>query len=105
MLVTAAAPDLDLGFKSMFGGIMAYAAGAPFASLSDVGLAIKLAGADREMLLAIEGAVPLRYEPDQPPSKSYVVLPPSVMDDAAALHDWLKRSVAGLAPKRAKARA
>jgi TfoX/Sxy family transcriptional regulator of competence genes len=67
----ASPPDLELSFRPMFGGIMGYASGKVFASLSDVGLALKLTGADREALLAIPGSKPLQYEPDQPPSKSY----------------------------------
>jgi len=98
----AAAPDVELSFRKMFGGIMGYAAGVVFASLSDVGLALKLAGADRDRALALPGAMPLRYEPDAPPSKSYVVLPPAIVGDDAALHDWIVTSVRSLRPKAAK---
>jgi len=103
-LVEAAAPDLDLSFRPMFGGIMGYAGGAALLSLSNVGLAIKVRGADWDKLLAVEGALPLRYEPDSPPSKSYVVVPASVLDEAPALHDWLTRAARGLAPKPKKSR-
>ncbi|QYE35918.1 TfoX/Sxy family protein [Polymorphobacter sp. PAMC 29334] len=98
----AAAPDLDLSFRKMFGGIMGYAAGVVFASLSDVGLALKLSGTERDRALALPGALPLRYEPDAPSSKSYVVLPSEVVADSAALHDWAVASVAGLKPKPVK---
>jgi TfoX/Sxy family transcriptional regulator of competence genes len=97
----AAPPDLELAFRPMFGGVMGYAAGKVFASLSDVGLALKLSGADREALLATPGAKPLRYEPDQPPSKSYVVVPEAMLSDPGHLRLWIVRSVAGLAPKPA----
>jgi len=99
----AAAPDIEMSFRKMFGGIMGYAAGVVFASLSDVGLALKFAGGERDRALALPGAVPLRYEPDAPPSESYVVMPALVVDDAAALHDWISVSVAGLKPKPRKA--
>ncbi len=102
--VAAAPPDLELAFKPMFGGIMAYAEGRPFASLSDVGLALKLAGADREALLATPGAQPLRYAADQPPSKSYVVAPEAMLSDLDGLRGWIARSVAGLASKPARRR-
>ena len=46
IMETASPPGLELGFRPMFGGITAYANGAPFASLSDVGLALKMTGAD-----------------------------------------------------------
>ena len=98
----AAPPDLELDFRPMFGGIMGYAAGRVFASLSDVGLALKLSGANREALLAIDGAKPLRYAPDQPPSKSYVVVPEAMLSDPAGLRTWMARSVSGLAPPTAR---
>lgn len=89
----AVAPDVPLTFKPMFGGILAYADGKPLASLSDVGLALKLAPADQDELLKIKGAKRLQYEPSQPPSKSYIVVPPSLLKDRAALHGWVLRSV------------
>jgi TfoX/Sxy family transcriptional regulator of competence genes len=46
IMEAASPPDLELGFRSMFGGIMGYAAGQAFASLSNVGLALKMTGAD-----------------------------------------------------------
>jgi TfoX/Sxy family transcriptional regulator of competence genes len=98
-LIVAAVPDLDLSFRKMFGGIMGYAAGMPFASLSDVGLALKFTTAERERALALPGAAPLRYEPDSPPSKTYVVLPTDIVADSAQLHDWIAASVKLLKPK------
>lgn len=98
----AAAPDIELSFRAMFGGIMAYAVGMPFASLSNVGLALKFTPAERDRVLAVPGAVPLRYEPGDPPSKTYVVLPPDIVADDAALREWIDSSVAGLKPKKAK---
>lgn len=92
----AAPPDMPLGFRPMFGGIMAYCEGKPFASLSNVGLALKLAGGDHTALLAEEGASALRYEPDQPASKSYVVVPPGMLADLDRLRHWIVRSAAGL---------
>ncbi len=100
----AAPPDLELAFKPMFGGIMGYAGGKVFVSLSDVGLALKLAGADRDELLTIAGSKPLQYEPDQPPSKSYVVAPESMLSDLDDLRMWIARSVEGLAAKGAGTR-
>jgi len=102
--VATAPPDLELTFRPMFGGIMSYAEGKVFASLSDVGLALKLSGPDRDDLLAIPGSTPLRYAPDQPPSKSYVVVPEAMLSDLEVLRTWITRSVAGLAPKSARNR-
>jgi TfoX/Sxy family transcriptional regulator of competence genes len=101
----AAPPDLELVFKPMFGGILAYAYGKPLASLSDVGLAVKASGALNAELLATPGAVALRYQPDAPPSKTYVVAPDAMLQDRDALRDWIVRAAAGLAATPAKAKA
>jgi TfoX/Sxy family transcriptional regulator of competence genes len=100
-IVQSASPDLELAFKPMFGGIMVYAGGKPFASLSDVGLALKLTGAAREDLLALPGAAALRYEPDAPVSKTYVVVPAQMLTQPDVLRGWIGRSAAA-APTPAK---
>jgi TfoX/Sxy family transcriptional regulator of competence genes len=95
----AVPPQLEIRFKPMFGGILAYAFDKPCGSLSDAGLALKLSGALREELLAVAGAVPLRYAPDQPLSKTYVVVPDSMLADREILSVWIARTVAGLKTK------
>ena len=102
-LLAAAAPDLELTFRPMFGGIMGYAMGRPFASLSDAGLALKLAGADHAALLAVPGARPLQHGPDSPASRSYVLLPASLVDEPAQLAAWARRSAASVTAQPAKA--
>ena len=77
----------------MFGGIMAYIEGRPLASLSDVGIGLKLARADLAEGLELEGAEMLRYAPEAPASKSYLRLPDALVADDAALSDWLGRGV------------
>ncbi len=104
ILEKAAPPELELAFRPMFGGIMGYAAGKVFASLSDVGLALKLSGENHTALLAIEGSKPLQYEPDQPTSKSYVVVPEAMLENAEQLRDWVVRSASGLTPKSERRR-
>ncbi len=104
ILEKAAPPDMELAFRPMFGGIMGYATGKVFASLSDVGLALKLSGESRDVLLTVQGSKPLQYEPDQPPSKSYVVVPESMLSDFDGLRNWIVRSAAGVAPKSARSR-
>jgi TfoX/Sxy family transcriptional regulator of competence genes len=104
VLQAAAPPDMELQFKAMFGGILAYYEGKPLASLSDVGLALKLAGADHAALMAEPGAKALQYEPDQPLSKTYVVVPGAMLDDKEALRDWIARSAAGLPQPSKKSR-
>ena len=103
-LQQAAPLDLELSFRPMFGGIMGYAGGLVFCSLSDVGLALKMAGEDHAALGAVPGARPLRYEPDDPPSKSYVLVPDAMLSDPTSLGAWVARSVAGLKPAKRKVR-
>jgi TfoX/Sxy family transcriptional regulator of competence genes len=106
MLIEAVPPDLDVVFRPMFGGIMAYAAdGEPFASLSDVGLGLKFAGSERDMMLALPGAAPLRYGPDQPPSKSYVLVPETMLSEPDQLRPWVIQFISGLPSKRTRNRA
>jgi len=92
----AAPPELELAFRPMFGGIMAYAEGRPFASLSDMGMAIKAKGPLMAEFLAEAGARPLRYRPEAPPSKSCVIVPDAMLDDRDALQDWIARAAAAL---------
>ena len=109
ILQKAAPPDLELAFRPMFGGILAYVEGKPFASLFDGGLGLKLAGADHAEFSALPGAKPLQYEPNSPPSKSYVVAPEAMLADPMALRPWIVRGAAGLkkivkTPRAAKPR-
>ncbi len=90
----AAPPDIELRFKPMFGGIGVYADGRMCISLSDVGLALKLGNADRARLLKLKGAKALQYEPDAPPSKSYVVVPDAMLTDRTELGRWIAISAA-----------
>ncbi len=102
-LEAAAPPDMELAFKSMFGGIMAYAHGKPFCSLSDVGLALKMEDAtEHKALLAVPGTKALQYDPSQPVSKTYVVVPDAMLQDKAAFRGWIVRSVASLKARPAK---
>lgn len=92
--VMLAAPDPNaISFRPMFGGVMAYANGKPFASLSNVGLAIKLDPVYYDALLRERGARPLRYEPTSPPSRQYVLVPDAMLDDIARLSVWLAHSI------------
>jgi TfoX/Sxy family transcriptional regulator of competence genes len=104
VMEAASPPDLELAFRPMFGGIFGYAAGQAFASLSNVGLALKMTGADHAALSKVAGVKPLRYEPDDPPSKSYLLLPPTMLSDPDSLRVWIARSAAGLKPAARKPR-
>jgi len=103
-LEQAVGNSLELAFRPMFGGICAYSGGRIFASLSDVGLALKLSAEDRAALLKEPGAAPLQYEPNTPPSREYVTVPPQILADDAALAGWSRRSAAYAASLPAKAK-
>lgn len=97
-------PTLELSFRHMFGGVMIYSSGRPFASLAEQGLALKLNESDRKALLQEPGAEPLRHD-GEAPSKQYVVVPVHIIEDSEQLGMWLERSalfVAGLPVKKKK---
>ncbi|MCW3097351.1 MAG: TfoX N-terminal domain protein [Chthonomonadaceae bacterium] len=83
----------DWTFKPMFGGVSGYVEGRICASLSNIGLALKLSPDTQEQLLNLEGAKRLRYEPDAPESKQYIVVPERLCADAKELAVWVERSV------------
>lgn len=93
---------VDWRFKPMFGGIGVYANDKMCVSLSDIGLAVKLTGADYEALLKLKGAKPLQYEPGAPVSKTYVVVPDAMLSDAKALGHWLAVTAAQAAAAPSK---
>ena len=100
----AAPPDMDMTFRAMFGGILAYVDGKPLASLSDVGLALKLFKDDHKDLIATSGAKALQYDASQPISKTYVVVPEAMLKDKDTLRSWIKRAADGLTSQPAKAK-
>lgn len=99
----AAAPRaIELLSKPMFGGIGVYADGRMFCSLSNVGLALKLGGDAYAALLKVKGAKALQYEPNMPPSKSYVVVPDAMLKDRKTLGGWIAKSAAFVKSEPAK---
>ncbi len=87
------APDMEITFKPMFGGMSDYVRERVFATLSDVGLALKLPAEAQAGLLAEPGAKRLQYEPDAPESKQYIVAPDCLRSDPEAFAPWVQRSV------------
>jgi TfoX/Sxy family transcriptional regulator of competence genes len=85
-------PRLEVVFRPMFGGACGYVKGRVFASVSDVGLALKLPATVQEDFLR-EGAKRLQYQPDMPPSKHYLVVPARFREDAEALAEWARHSI------------
>lgn len=89
----AVAPDLELTFRAMFGGAGVYAYGQMFASLSGVGLALKLSAETQTEFLKVEGAKRLQYDPSMPPSKQYILVPSSYLSKPKTLGKWVKASL------------
>ena len=83
----------DWVFKPMFGGVSGYVEDRICASLSNIGLALKLDSDTQKKLLSLEGAKRLRYEPDAPESKQYIVVPESVCAAEKELAAWVQQSV------------
>ncbi len=89
------AVEYEIRFRPMFGGILAYTFGRPFASLSHAGIALKLSADDRARLMEDEGGYPLRYKPSDPPSKSYTIIPERMVEaQGEDLKEWLVLSMA-----------
>lgn len=92
--------DLAIECKHFFSGAAAYANGRIFMTLTPAGLALKLPQRARARLLASGGAQ-LRYFPDGPIKKDYVVVPETLAKDASALGPWIEESI-GFARNRPK---
>ncbi len=71
---------------------MGYVEDRPFCSLSNMGIAIKLGEPERGELLDEPDARPLQYSPTDPPSKSYVLVPPLFHSNPGQLRRWLLQS-------------
>src|SRR5258705_9946864 len=85
-------PNVALTFKSMFGGLGAFADGRIFAAHAANGLALKLPPDEIEQALSIGGVY---MEDDNQGSKaaSYGVLPREGQIDAAAVRPWVERTI------------
>ncbi len=85
--------DLAIECKHFFSGAAAYANGRIFMTLTPAGVALKLPERSRDRLIASGGAQ-LRYFPDGPIKKDYVVVPEPLANDASALTPWIEESIA-----------
>ena len=83
----------EIACKHFFSGAAAYVGGQIFMTLTPIGLALKLCERDRARLAAL-GATPLRYFPNAPIKKDYVVLPETIVSDDTALAPWARASMA-----------
>ena len=89
--------------RSMFGQPCAFSGGNMCAGLFGDALFVRLGEADRAAQLALPGARPFEPMPGRP-MREYVVVPPSMHADAAALDGWIARAVAyaGALPAKGK---
>src|SRR5690349_7369498 len=84
--------DPGLDFRPFFGGLGGWASGHFFAFYSgrDHGLYLKLSLEDQAELLAAAG---LKMSRQHELGKHYLLVPPGVMNNPAALSEWVERSV------------
>ena len=85
--------NVKLACKHFFSGAAVYADGRICASLTPVGFAIKLPKASRDTLLKQKAAKPLKYFPNGPVKREYVVLPKALVNDLRSFRRWLEVSV------------
>ena len=85
-------PEIELEVKHFFSGAAAYANGRLCITLTTVGLALKLPE-DSRARLKKKGAKPLRYFPNGPIKKDYVVVPRSYREDRRKLATWARKSI------------
>jgi TfoX/Sxy family transcriptional regulator of competence genes len=83
---------IELECRPFFGGAAAYANGCIFMTLTRVGVALKLPG-DSRAALRRRGATPLRYFPDGPIKKDYVIVPDRIARSPAAFAPWVVKSI------------
>ncbi len=86
------AAGTTLEIRHFFGGAAAYANGRICISLTPTGLAMKLPPHHRTQLIEA-GAQPLRYFPNAPVKKQYVVVPPEIHKDEGLLTEWALKSI------------
>ena len=87
------APEKEITFKAMFGGAGVYVDGIILATLSNVGIGLKLSPSHQDELLAQAGAKRLQYDESMPPSKSYIQPPGSMQSNAIELAKWVAYSI------------
>jgi hypothetical protein len=91
--------------KKMFGYPAAMVGGQLFAGLHQESMILRLSADDRAALLKLKGARVFEPMPGRP-MRDYVVVPPSVLQSAEQLSDWLAKALAytkSLPPKAKKA--
>lgn len=83
---------VELEIKHFFSGAACYAGGSICITLTPVGLAMKLSEADRAAARKAGGRA-LRYFPNGPIKKDYVVLPGKIRGNTRSLRAWARKSI------------
>ena len=83
----------DLECKHFFSGAALYAGKKICLTLTPVGLAIKLPGGTKDRLLKSKKAVSLRYFPNAPIKKDYVLFPSGIEKGSKAVHKYVRESI------------
>ncbi len=96
-LVSRAIPQTPRGVrlqcKHFFSGAALYVNGKICASLTPVGLAVKLPEQSRARLVSTRRARPLRYFPAGPIKREYVALSRAILENPSQLRRWLTGSI------------
>lgn len=79
--------------RKMFGYPAAFVGGNLVTSLHETRWVVRLPDEERAELLALPGAKPFEPMPGRP-TTGYACLPPSIVDDDAALDRWVARALA-----------
>ena len=85
--------NVDLECKHFFSGAAVYANGRICITLTPVGFAVKLPEESRNALMRDNGTKHLRYFPEGPIKKNYVVLPEAMLKDIRTLRHWVEVSI------------
>lgn len=106
-LFHAALPkDPRISTLNMFGGVAAMVNGNMFGGLFARSALVKLAEADQQEAMRLDGAEPFDPMGNGRVMKDTIMLPDSVMDEPGELRDWLRKAfdyAATLPPKQKKA--
>ena len=88
--------------RPIMGGVIGFADGRTFVSLSTGGFGVKLLPADRERALARPGATGMRHSPEEPESKSYITFSDADTADDGFLLEWLELAARTAPAKKAR---
>ncbi len=89
----AGVDDINLEFKHFFSGAAVYANGKICMTLTPAGFALKLSKSDIDFLLESKGNKRLRYFPNSPVKKDYVVLSADIFNNAKSLGSLIRTSI------------